>query len=70
MKQILLTALTLNISAFAFSQQTNPFKLIDHYAKEAIKTNQIPGLAIGIIKDNKVIFEQYYGAENSEKGRP
>ncbi len=66
MKQILLTALALNISAVAFSQQTNQFKLIDNYVKEAIKTNQIPGLAIGIIKDGKVIFEQYYGAENLE----
>ncbi|GAA5101353.1 hypothetical protein GCM10023210_40970 [Chryseobacterium ginsengisoli] len=66
MKQILLTALALNISTLAFSQQTNQYKLIDNYLKEAIKANQIPGLAVGVIKDGKVIFEQYYGAENLE----
>jgi len=69
MKKILLTALAVNISALAFSQQTNQFKLIDNYAKEAIKTNQIPGLAIGVIKDGKVIFEQYYGTENLEDAK-
>jgi predicted oxidoreductase len=56
MKQILLTTFVLNISAVSFSQQTNQFKLIDNYVKEAIKTNQIPGLAIGVIKDGKVIL--------------
>jgi CubicO group peptidase (beta-lactamase class C family) len=66
MKQIFLTALALNISTVAFSQQTNQFKLIDNYLKEAIKANQIPGLAVGVIKDGKIIFEQYYGVENLE----
>ncbi|UMQ42467.1 beta-lactamase family protein [Chryseobacterium sp. Y16C] len=69
MKQVLLTALAINISATAFSQQTNQFKLIDNYVQEAIKTNQIPGLAIGVIKDDKVIFEQYYGTENLEDAK-
>lgn len=64
MKQILLTALAVNLSAVAFSQQTNQYKSIDNYLKEVVKTNQIPGLAIGVIKDGKVIFEQYYGTEN------
>lgn len=66
MKQIFLTALAINISTIAFSQQTNQFKLIDNYVKEAIKANQIPGLAVGVIKDGKIIFEQYYGVENLE----
>ncbi len=69
MKQILLIILALNISTVAFSQQTNPSKLIDNYVKETIKANQIPGLAIGILKDGKVIFEQYYGTENLEDGK-
>ncbi|MCY0978575.1 serine hydrolase [Chryseobacterium wangxinyae] len=66
MKQIFLTAIALNISVAVFSQQTNQFKLIDNYVKEAIKANQIPGLAVGVIKDGKIIFEQYYGVENLE----
>ncbi|MCS3870062.1 CubicO group peptidase (beta-lactamase class C family) [Chryseobacterium ginsenosidimutans] len=66
MKQIILTAFFLNISGMAFSQQTEQSKLIDNYVKEAITTNKIPGLAIGIIKDDKIIFQQYYGTENLE----
>ncbi len=69
MKQIILTAFALHISAAAFSQQTNQFKSIDNYVKEAIKVNQIPGLAIGVIKDGKIIFEQYYGTENLEDSK-
>lgn len=66
MKQILLTVLTLNLSAIAFSQQTEQSKLIDSYIKDAMKNNKIPGLALGVLKDNKIIFEQYYGTENLE----
>lgn len=66
MKRILLATLILNTSAIAFSQQTNQSKLIDSYVKEVMKNNQIPGLALGIIQDNKIIFEQYYGTENLE----
>lgn len=66
MKQILLTTFVLNIYAVSFSQQANQFKLIDNYAKEAIKVSQIPGLAIGVVKNDKVIFEQYYGTESLE----
>ncbi|MCA6066135.1 serine hydrolase [Chryseobacterium sp. RG1] len=66
MKQILLATFILNTSAIAFSQQNNQSKMIDSYVKETMKNNQIPGLALGIIKDGKVIFEQYYGTENLE----
>jgi len=69
MKQILLATFVLNISAVSFSQQANQFTLIDNYVKEAIKANQIPGLAIGVVKDSKVIFEQYYGTENLEDAK-
>ncbi|MCW3161833.1 serine hydrolase [Chryseobacterium oryctis] len=66
MKQILLSVLILNTSSFIYSQQTNQSKLIDNYIKEIIKNNQIPGLALGIIKNDKIVFEQYYGIENLE----
>lgn len=66
MKQILLAALTLNVFTIAFSQQTDQSKLIDTYVKEAMKNNKIPGLALGVVKDGKIIFEQYYGTESLE----
>jgi len=69
MKQILSAALTLAVSTVAFSQQINQTKLIDTYIKEAMKTNQIPGLALGVVKDGKIIFEQYYGTESLEDAK-
>lgn len=69
MKQILSAAFTLAISTLAFSQQTDQQKLIDSYVKEAMKTNQIPGLALGVVKDGKIIFEQYYGTESLEDAK-
>lgn len=69
MKQILIAALALNVSPVAFSQQTEQQKSIDNYVKEAIKTNNIPGLAIGVLKDDKIIFEKYYGTENLEDNK-
>ena len=69
MKQIILAVLTLNISAIAFSQQTDQFKLIDSYIEETMKNNEIPGLALGILKDGKIIFEQYYGKEGLEDSK-
>ncbi|WP_228414060.1 serine hydrolase domain-containing protein [Chryseobacterium sp. CH21] len=66
MKHILLAAFALPISTTAFSQQTNQSKMINTYVKEVMKNNKIPGLALGVIKDGKVIFEQYYGTENLE----
>lgn len=43
---------------------------IDNYLLKTIKTNQIPGLAVGVLKDGKIIFEAYYGKENLEGNNP
>ena len=40
---------------------------IDHYIKEVIQINEIPGLAVAVIKNGKVIFEQYYGKGSLEE---
>ncbi len=69
MKQFILAALVLNISTVAYSQKTEQSKSIDQYVKEMIKINQIPGLAIGIIKDDQIIFQRYYGTETLESNK-
>lgn len=59
----------LSIVVFSQKKQSPKVELkqkIDSYLKQAIKTNQIPGLAVGVVKDGKIIFEAYYGKENLE----
>lgn len=69
MKQFILATLALSISMMAYSQKTDQSALIDQYIKEVIKINQIPGLAIGVIKDDKIVFQQYYGTETLESDK-
>lgn len=53
----------------AYTQKNEQSELIDRYVKEVMTINQIPGLAIGIIKDDQVIFQQYYGKETLENDK-
>lgn len=66
MKLPFLFTLFLSLSFLGYSQKTDPSKPIDHYIKEVMKASDIPGLAIGIIKNNKVIYQKYYGTETLE----
>lgn len=68
MKQFILT-IALSISITAYAQNNNQSVFIDQYVKEVMATNQIPGLAIGAIKDGQIIFQQYYGKENLENDK-
>lgn len=68
MKQFILT-IALSISITAYAQNNNQSVFIDQYVKEVMATNQIPGLAIGVIKDGQIIFQQYYGKENLENDK-
>ncbi len=65
MKKVLFIFLAfLSFSAFAQhndKQKIGISKSVDNYLKVVIKVNEVPGLAVGIIKNNKIIFQQYYG---------
>lgn len=70
MKNILFAFFVL-LSIVVFSQKKENPKVelkqtIDNYLQQTIKTNEIPGLAVGVLKDGKIIFEAYYGKENLE----
>ncbi|MGU3376201.1 serine hydrolase [Chryseobacterium sp. M5A1_1a] len=69
MKQTILTLLLFNLSLFSYAQKTEQSKAIDSYVKKVIQLNEIPGMAVGIVKNNKVIFQQYYGRENLESDK-
>ncbi|MFH7001315.1 serine hydrolase [Flavobacterium bizetiae] len=39
---------------------------IDTYIKEVIQINEIPGVALGVVKNGKVIYEKYFGKASLE----
>lgn len=39
---------------------------IDNYLKQTIKANEIPGLAVGVIKDGRITSEGYFIAGKHE----
>lgn len=66
MRQSILTAIFFNISILGFSQTAEQSKAIDNYIKNVIQINEIPGMAVGIVKNDRITFQQYYGRENLE----
>lgn len=69
MKQAFLILFFLNLSFLGFCQNTQQTKAIDNYLTEAMKTYGIPGMAVGVVKNDKVIFQKYYGIENLESDK-
>lgn len=69
MKQTFLILLFLNLSFLGFCQKAKQTKSIDNYLTQVMKTYEIPGLAVGVVKDNKIIFQKYYGRENLESDK-
>lgn len=66
--KILLTCLLL-VPAISFSQQTDSTG-IDEFIAKQVSDYKIPGLAIGIIKNHKMIFKKGYGVTSTSKGLP
>jgi len=69
MKQAFLILLLLNLSFLGFCQKAEQIKSIDSYLTEVMKTYEIPGLAVGVVKNDKIIFQKYYGRENLESNK-
>ena len=69
MKQTFLILFFLTLSFLGFCQKTEQTKSIDNYLTEVMKTYEIPGLAVGVVKNNKIIFQKYYGRENLESDK-
>lgn len=72
MKKSFLIAVLLFAFNLSFSQK-NEDKLIeqkiDKYIKEVIAINEIPGVALGVVKNGKVIYEKYFGVANLEDNK-
>ena len=68
MKKIILIVTFSCLAISCFSQKAINQE-IDDYLKETIKINEIPGSAVAVIKDGKVIHEQYYGTSKANQRR-
>ena len=65
-KSILLLCLTV-LSNISFCQtKKEVFQKLNNYINEVVAINEIPGLSVAVIKNGKVLFEEYYGKASIE----
>ncbi|NVO01874.1 MAG: serine hydrolase, partial [Bacteroidetes bacterium] len=55
------------VPAFAFSQKQVDLNKLDEYFNQAFKDWKVPGMAIGIVKNDSLIFAKGYGLRDVEK---
>lgn len=65
----LITVVFLFCSSFALSQRVD-LRKIDHYTENARKEWDCPGLAIGIIHNDSVVFAKGFGTISSDSEKP
>ena len=65
-KQIVLIAILVSLLASVSFAKTKKNKKVDRYIKTTMQQHQIPGVALAVIKNGKVIHENYYGKANLE----
>ncbi|MCC7308967.1 MAG: serine hydrolase, partial [Acidobacteria bacterium] len=46
------------------AQNTAPFEGFDDYVNRSMKEWEIPGMAVAIVKDDKVVFAKGYGVRD------
>ena len=56
-------------SKATFAQQA-PFPGFDDYVNKAIKDWEVPGMAIAVVKDDKIVFAKGYGLREIGKAAP
>ena len=50
----------------AFAQQSDKYNVLDKYIDQAVDDFEMAGLAVGIIKNNEVVFVETYGFRNTD----
>lgn len=66
--RIVVSILMLLISALSIAAQDAPLQNFDDYVNRAIKDWEVPGVAIAVVKDDKIVFAKGYGVR--EIGKP
>ena len=54
------------LSTASYSQLRNDYKELDEYIKKAVADFEVPGLAVGIIKNGEIVLAKGYGYANVE----
>ncbi len=67
---LIILSLLLSAGSDAVLAQTAPFTGFDDYVNKAIKDWEVPGLAIAIVKDDKIIYAKGYGLRELGKTAP
>lgn len=63
--KILLPLSILLISTFGYSQLREDYKQLDKYIETAVSNFEIPGLAVGIVKNGEIVLAKGYGYANT-----
>ncbi len=69
MKKIILNCLFIVLSVNTFSQNTFVKDSLDIYIEREMKRCQVPGLAIAIVKDGKVLLSKGYGVTSIQDSK-
>jgi len=69
-KSFLVIVFSLLTILSGIAQTQADYDSLDAYIQKAADLFNIPGIAIGIIKDNEIVFEKGYGFANVEKQTP
>lgn len=64
----ILLVLTILVTSYSYPQISS--KIIDKLVKEAMETFNVVGVAVGIVKDGKVIHNKGYGIKSIETNEP
>src|SRR5271165_4802262 len=69
MKKYIFSLLFVTVTATTYSQPLGS-KAIDTLVERSMKAFNVPGIAVAIIKDGKVIHSKGYGVRSLRSGRP
>ena len=62
--------LVITCSSTLFAQQNKRIQFVEKYIEKARMDWQVPGLAVGIIKDGKIVMSKGFGTQEQGKSIP
>jgi CubicO group peptidase (beta-lactamase class C family) len=68
-KGIFLSIILSSLLISGLTQEKSNYQLLDQYISDGNKLFEMPGMAVGIIKDGKVVFNKTYGYTHTGTGR-
>lgn len=70
MKQFLFLISSILITSYAFAQPAFVTDSLDNYIQREMQRWDIPGMAVAIVKDGKVVVSKGYGVQNLDTKTP